>query len=104
MARFLPEVRRISSYYATAEAAIPLLEARQRTGEKAADLLYWMADQAEGEERQLGFLAGILLKVSFAAIHTSAAAPVQLVFDMCNHPEIIEPLRAEVEGVCGPGG
>ncbi|KAH7141617.1 putative cytochrome P450 [Dactylonectria macrodidyma] len=105
VARFLPEVRRIASYYATAEAAaIPLLETRQRTGEKATDLLYWMADQAEGGERQLRFLAGILLKVSFAAIHTSAAAPAQLIFDLCNHPEIIEPLRTEVDSVCSPSG
>ncbi|KAH8665655.1 hypothetical protein BGZ61DRAFT_484363 [Ilyonectria robusta] len=35
---------------------IPILEARQRTGEKTADLSYRMTDQAEGEERQRGFL------------------------------------------------
>ncbi|KAF5006787.1 hypothetical protein FDECE_6841 [Fusarium decemcellulare] len=105
VARFLPEVRRIASYYATAEeAAIPMLKDRQRTGEKVADLLCWMADQAEGEERQLKFLAGILLKVSFAAIHTSAAAPAQLIFDLCAHPEVIEPLRRELDTVCGPDG
>ncbi|KAG5661266.1 hypothetical protein KAF25_005388 [Fusarium avenaceum] len=105
VARYLPDIRRIASYYAVAEeAAIPLLQSRQRTGEKAVDLLYWMADQAQGDERDLKFLAGILLKVSFAAIHTSAAAPSQLIFDLCAHPEVIEPLRHELNSVCGPDG
>jgi cytochrome P450 len=105
VARYLPAIHRIASYYAVAEeAAIPLLQNRQRTGEKAVDLLYWMADQAEGDERDLKFLAGILLKISFAAIHTSAAAPSQLIFDLCAHPEVIEPLRHELDSVCGPDG
>lgn len=105
VARFIPEIRKIADHYAAAEtAAIPMLESRRRTGEKAMDLLYWMAEQAKGEEQDLKFLAGILLKVSFAAIHTSAAAPAQLLYDLCEHPEFIEPLREEVNNVIGPDG
>ncbi|KAL6915486.1 hypothetical protein FSST1_006981 [Fusarium sambucinum] len=105
VSRYLPEIQRIASYYAVAEeAAIPLLQDRERTKEKAVDLLYWMAEQAEGDEKQLKFLAGILLKVSFAAIHTSAAAPSQLIFDLCAHPEITEPLRQELDSVCDVDG
>ncbi|KAJ0383345.1 hypothetical protein COL922a_010684, partial [Colletotrichum nupharicola] len=105
VARFIPEIQNIANHYAAAEAAaIPLLEARQRTGEKAMDLLYWMAEQAKGEEKDLKFLASILLKVSFAAIHTSAAAPAQLVYDLCERPEIIEPLRQEVINCTGSDG
>lgn len=104
-ARLIPEVRNIANHYAAAEAAaIPLLEARRRTGEKAMDLLYWMAEQAKGEEQDLKFIAGILLKVSFAAIHTSAAAPAQLIFDLCERPEFVEPLREEVESLVGADG
>lgn len=105
VARFIPEIRKIGDHYAAAEAAaIPLLESRQRTGEKAMDLLYWMAEQAKGEEQDLKFLAGILLKVSFAAIHTSAAAPAQLLYDLCGHPEFIDPLREELESVISRDG
>ncbi|KAI7774920.1 hypothetical protein LA080_007658 [Diaporthe eres] len=105
VARFIPEIRKIADHYAAAEAAaIPMLESRRRTGEKAMDLLYWMAEQAKDEERDLKFLAGILLKVSFAAIHTSAAAPAQLLYDLCEHPEFIEPLREEVNNVIGHDG
>ncbi|KAJ0168794.1 Ent-kaurene oxidase, partial [Colletotrichum tanaceti] len=100
VARFIPEIRKIAAHYAAAEAAaIPLLEARRRTGETAADLLFWMDKQAINEEHDLKFLASILLKVSFAAIHTSAAAPAQLVYDLCERPEYIEPLREEVYSV-----
>lgn len=99
-ARFIPEIAKIAGHYAAAEAAaIPLLESRLRTGDKAEDLLYWMAEQAKGEERDMAFLASILLKVSFAAIHTSAAAPAQLIYDLCERPEIIETLRNEVESL-----
>lgn len=105
VARFIPEIRKIADHYAAAEAAaIPMLESRRRTGEKAMDLLYWMAEQAKDEEQDLKFLAGILLKVSFAAIHTSAAAPAQLLYDLCAHPEFIEPLREEVNNVIGHDG
>lgn len=105
VARFIPEIQKIANHYAAAEAAaIPMLESRRRTGEKAMDLLYWMAEQAKDEEQDLKFLAGILLKVSFAAIHTSAAAPAQLLYDLCEHPEFIEPLREEVNNVIGHDG
>ncbi|KAK1473864.1 cytochrome P450 [Colletotrichum tamarilloi] len=101
-ARFIPEITKIAGHYAAAEAAaIPLLESRLRTGDKAEDLLYWMAEQAKGEERDMAFLASILLKVSFAAIHTSAAAPAQLIYDLCERPEIIGTLRDEFESLTG---
>ncbi|KAI0550324.1 putative cytochrome P450 [Xylaria curta] len=101
----IPALRKISEHYRAAErAAVPLLEERERTGEKALDLLSWMSDQAQGNEKDKAYIAGILLKVSFAAIHTSAAAPAQLVFDLCAMPEYIEPLRKELEGVMNADG
>jgi cytochrome P450 len=102
-ARFIPEVRRIKEYYETAErAAIPLLNSRDEKGDQALDLLYWMSEQAKGDEKDKKFIAGILLKVSFAAIHTSAAAPSQLIFDLCEMPQYIEPLREEIRNAMGP--
>jgi cytochrome P450 len=63
-----------------------------------------MDEQAKGEEKDLKFLAGILLKVSFAAIHTSAAAPAQLLFDLCERPYIIHELRKEITSVMDKDG
>ena len=98
MQYFIPEIRKIKKHYEAAEkAAIPLLKERERTGESAMDLLYWMSEQAKGEEKDMKFIAGILLKVSFAAIHTSAAAPSQLIYDLCAMPEYVEPLRQEID-------
>ncbi|KAG8628254.1 hypothetical protein KVT40_004127 [Elsinoe batatas] len=102
---FIPALQNISEHHKSARTvAIPLLTRRERLQEKALDLLYWMAQDAKGKERDQAFLASILLKVSFAAIHTSAAAPSQLVFDLCAMPEYIEPLRREVESVLDSNG
>lgn len=98
VARFVPAIRRIREHYAAAEqAAIPLLREREAAGTTAPDLLYWMAEEARGAERDPAFLASILLTVSFAAIHTSAAAPTQLLYDLCAMPEYVGPLRCEIE-------
>jgi len=97
IARFVPAIQNIQSHYAAAErAAIPLLEERAANGTAVPDILYWMAEDAKRDEKDLAFLAGILLKVSFAAIHTSAAAPTQLLYDLCDMSEYIEPLRREI--------
>lgn len=101
---FIPEIMSIHNHYRAAEkAAVPLLEQREKTGENALDLLYWMADQAKGDEADKKFLAAILLKVSFAAIHTSAAAPSQLIYDLCSMPEYIGPLCEEIDQVMEDG-
>lgn len=64
---FIPEIRSIAAHYREAEkAAIPILKRRQETGEEALDLLYWMADQAKGSEKDMKFIASILLKVRIA--------------------------------------
>jgi hypothetical protein len=104
-ASFMPEIRKIAGHYRAAEkAAIPLINERKRTGDQASDLLYWMDEQAKGPETDPKFLASILLKVSFAAIHTSAAAPSQLIFDLCEHPEYVPLLREEYENVMDSEG
>lgn len=74
---FIPELRSIAAHYREAEkAAIPILKRRQETGEEALDLLYWMSDQAKGSEKDLKFIASILLKVD--AILRSAVPSVIL--------------------------
>ena len=104
-ARFIPAIQNTKKHYENAEkAAIPLLEERRRTGATAPDLLAWMDEDAKGTEKDRVFLAGILLKVSFAAIHTSAAVPTQLLYDLCAMPKYVEPLRQEIADNTGPNG
>lgn len=105
MQYFIPEIQAIHNHYKAAEkAAIPLLNERERTGESALDLPHWMSEQAKGSEKDKKFNAGILLKVSFVAIHTSAAAPSQLIYDLCAMPELQEPLRKEIDEVIDEHG
>ncbi|KAK3321251.1 putative cytochrome P450 [Cercophora scortea] len=99
-ARVIREVRNLGNYYKEAEkVAIPMLEERERTGEPAFDLLYWMQQAAVGEETDHKFIAGILLKISFAAIHTTASAAVQLLLDLCTYPELVPMVRDEYASV-----
>ncbi|KAI9739473.1 MAG: hypothetical protein M1818_005161 [Claussenomyces sp. TS43310] len=91
-------------YEAAEKAAIPLLKERANTGDKALDLLYWMSEQAKGTEKGIKFIAGILLKVSFAAIHTNAAAPSQIIYDLCAMPKFVEPLRREINDLLNVDG
>lgn len=68
----IPEIRSVAAHYRASEKQ-HILKRRQKTGEQALDLLYWMSDQAKGSERDMKFIAGILLKVS--PIISPAASP-----------------------------
>ncbi|KAI1091697.1 cytochrome P450 [Rostrohypoxylon terebratum] len=104
-ARLIPEIRILAKYYQEAEnAALPMLAERARTGKRPKDLLAWMQDAAVGEETDPRFIAGILLKISFAAIHTTAAANSQLIFDICQRPELATLLREEFNQVANEDG
>lgn len=103
--RLIPEIRNLANHYREAEkAALPMLAERARTGERPKDLLAWMQDAAVDEETDPRFIASILLKISFAAIHTTAAANSQLIFDLCAHPELISLCREEYERVADEDG
>ncbi|KAI0195875.1 cytochrome P450 [Astrocystis sublimbata] len=109
VAMFIPALGKIKEHHATAQRVIvPILRARRAAaaagwpdtdGEAPVDFLQWMVENAEGEEKEDSFLAQIQLKLSFAAIHTSAAAPTQLLYDLCAMPEYVEPLLAEIRDV-----
>lgn len=95
---FIPELRKIEAHHATARRVIiPILKERENQPDKPSDFLQWMSDSAIGPEKDKAFIASIQLKLSFAAIHTSAAAPTQLLYDLCAMPQYIAPLREEIE-------
>lgn len=105
VARWMPELTKINEHQATARRVIvPILKEREGLGSKPADFLQWMVDNAKGEETEKDFIASIQLKLSFAAIHTSAAAPTQLLYDLCARPQYIAPLREEIEQVSAEHG
>ena len=65
--------------------------------EKPNDLLQWMIDAANEDEGKPDKLAHRQLLLTLAAIHTSTMAATHVLFDLCERPEYIQPLREEVE-------
>ncbi len=63
-----------------------------------------MLESARGEEIEEQFISSIQLKLSFAAIHTSAAAPAQILYYWCARPEYIARLLCEIEEVMAEYG
>ncbi|KAJ7930490.1 cytochrome P450 [Mycena leptocephala] len=61
------------------------------------DLISWLLDHAEGEERTTPALAMRVLVVNFGAIHTSTKALTTAMYDLTAHPQHIEPMREEAE-------
>ena len=105
VAYWVPELSKIGQHHATAKRVIvPILKGREELEIKPKDFLQWMSDSAQGEETDKEFIASIQLKLSFAAIHTSAAAPTQILYDLCARPEYISLLRQEIEEVAQAHG
>lgn len=61
---------------------------------KTHDAVGWMVEMSKGD-KVYDLVAG-QLSLSLAAIHTTTEAMSQLVLDLCEHPEVIEPLRQEI--------
>ena len=93
---FIPAVSKIFGHFALARKLIvPIIDDRERNGERSEDLLQWMMDNADGRSKSV--LSAINLHVSFAAIHSSAVAVTHIIYDLCAMPEYVEPLRQEIE-------
>ena len=100
VAPFVPEIQQIKRHHELARKVIvPIINQREAELSKPADFLQWMINGAKGSERDKNFIAEIQLKITLAALHTSAAPPMQLVYDLCHRPGIIQPLREEIENV-----
>lgn len=78
-----------------------------REGEiqKPVDMMQWMVESARGSDRNPDVLSHNMLFLSLAAVHTSSATTIHVLFDLCAHPEYIQPIRDEVqEAVAKSGG
>ncbi|KAF8897197.1 cytochrome P450 [Infundibulicybe gibba] len=71
---------------------------------KPNDLISWLLEEAEGEQRTLWDISVRVLAVNFAAIHTTSMASTHALYDLAVHPEYIKPLREEVEAVIKEDG
>ncbi|KAJ7860750.1 cytochrome P450 [Mycena leptocephala] len=71
---------------------------------KPNDLISWLLEDAEGEERTVPALVLRVLSTNFAAIHTSSMAFTQALFDLTTHPEHLLPMREEAERVVATEG
>ena len=63
------------------------------------NLLQWMMDTAQGWEGEASRLAHLETVISLASIHTTQMAVVHVLYDLCERPEYVQPLREEIEQV-----
>ncbi|KAJ7067797.1 cytochrome P450 [Mycena amicta] len=68
------------------------------------DLISWLLDVAEGEERTIPFLVQRILVINFGAIHTSANTFSHALLDLAAFPESVEELREEAEKIVAQEG
>ncbi|WYZ41447.1 hypothetical protein EsH8_V_000342 [Colletotrichum jinshuiense] len=101
---FIPECRAVRAQVARARNIIqPIIDcrrasnsAKQEAGEamsKKADTIGWLDAAAKGRPYDV---AAAQLGLSFAAIHTTTEMLSGLIGDLCENPELFDPLRKEI--------
>jgi cytochrome P450 len=108
---FLPQTRKLRSQVTEARRIIqPVIDQRtaagwvhpgNESGKKYTDALQWMQDLSKGKE--VDFAMG-QLGLSLAAIHTTTDLLTQVIYNLCQHPDMIQPLRDEIAAVVGGEG
>lgn len=106
--KFLPEMCRINSHYASARRLLaPVLKERAEAAKKEGyqkpnDFMQWQQDRQRSKgETTLDFeeQSKVHLQLSLAAIHITGMATTRTVYDLAARPEYLEPLRNEVNKV-----
>lgn len=103
---FVPQSYRVTWALRKAKRlVVPLiLERRERERAdpnytKPEDFLQYLMDGSDDFDGRPDKLAHRLLILTLAAVHTTSMAATQALFDLCVHPEYIEPLREELMSV-----
>jgi cytochrome P450 len=68
---------------------------------KHTDAIQWLLELSKGEDYDAALAQ---LALSLAAIHTTGDLITQVIYDLCEHPELIQPLREEATAVLGSDG
>ncbi|KAJ3785534.1 cytochrome P450 [Lentinula aff. detonsa] len=72
--------------------------------EKPNDLISWLLDEAQDEQRTVSDLVTRILAIEVAAIHTTSTAFCNALYQLAAHPEVVAPLREEIEAVVEESG
>lgn len=109
---FIPHCTRLRAQVRDArELIMPEVEKRKERAQKAleagqkppktADTIGWMYEIARG--REVDYVAA-QLSLTMAAIHTTTEATTQALIDICENPEIVQPMREEIIAVISENG
>ncbi|KAH8886196.1 ent-kaurene oxidase, partial [Thozetella sp. PMI_491] len=85
------------------KAAVDKALAAGQKPPKKADTIGWMHEVAMSRGRRVDYVAA-QLSLTMAAIHTTSEATSQALLDICEFPEIVQPLREEIIQVIGEHG
>lgn len=102
IAYFLPACKRIVQNLEVAEKLIrPLIVNHGSMGDRVEGevktLMDWMIENGNEKENRSDKMAARQLVLTLASIHTTATAVSHALFDLCAHPELLEPLQKELE-------
>ncbi|THC96877.1 hypothetical protein EYZ11_003647 [Aspergillus tanneri] len=107
MAKFLPSVWKLPKQlaYACDEFFLPMINERrhkERTDpnyKKPDDFMQWMMDSADNEydKKPETLTHGLMTIVALAAVHTSTMLTTHAIYDLILRPELLEPLREEIQ-------
>ncbi|PKY01598.1 cytochrome P450 [Aspergillus campestris IBT 28561] len=79
------------------EILLPIFEQRRKTDSmEHADMIQWLIDTAKGPDTDSTRLAKRMPFLNMAAIHSTAHTTVNVILDLCQHPEYIQPIREEI--------
>ncbi|KAF8687632.1 hypothetical protein AX14_003646 [Amanita brunnescens Koide BX004] len=67
--------------------------------EKPDDLLSWLLEAAQGDQRSIRNVTIHILIVNHATVHTITTSSTYILYDLATHPEYVQPMRDEVEAV-----
>jgi cytochrome P450 len=105
---FLPSCRKLRSRAKEARKIVNAVLKRRRVDQAAGitslehnDALKWFEDQAKGRPYDPAVAQMALV---FVSTHTTTDLLTQVLFDLAQHPELIEPLRKEVISVLSEDG
>ncbi|EKG11360.1 ACC synthase [Macrophomina phaseolina MS6] len=113
---FLPQCRKLRATVRRArEVLTPGItqlrrewEERQRAGDKAPsnNIIHMMLDMATKKGYPIDDIDFVVseLGLTAAAMHTTTDMVMQTLFDICCHPEYLEPLRAEIDELLAANG
>jgi len=106
IAPFLPQVKTVHRQFTTAERLLkPIIEERLAAMKEDTDAvlpedaIQFLIRNSGGKADDIAYSAKLQMFLSLAAIHTTTMTLTHTIYDLCAHPEVVEPLREELKSV-----